>query len=100
MFCLEDRELKNTETPPPHPRQQNKIRCLTSATKSDASHLPILLHDGDKKMRAAWEATSPKGESQGNDERTGEGPLAPQCQRCPSRSEENINTAYATSPQR
>ena len=64
---------KYGDAPPPHPRQQNKIRCLTSATKSDASHLPILLHDGDKKTRAAWEATSPEGESQGNDERTGGG---------------------------
>ena len=56
--------------------QQNKIRCLTSATKSDASHLPILLHDGDKITRAAWEATSPKGESEGNDEPTGGGGAA------------------------
>ena len=29
-----------------------------------------------------------------------DGPLAPQCQRCPSRREEDINTASATSPQR
>ncbi len=44
-----------------------------------------------------------EGESQGNNKRTGgggEGPLAPQCQRCPSRRKEDINTAAATSPQR
>jgi hypothetical protein len=47
--------------------------------------------------------TSTEGASQGNDERIGgggEGPPAPQRQRCPSRREEDIDTASAASPLR
>jgi hypothetical protein len=53
--------------------------------------------------RGARGTTSAEGASQGNDERVGgggEGPPAPQCQRCPSRREGDIDTASAASPRR
>ena len=87
---------------PPH--------TLGNRTKSDASHLqqnqmPHICQPSS--MKVTKKRTPPgrqqarRGKARGTTSpRGGEGPLAPQCQRSPSRSEENINTAYATSPQR
>ena len=89
---------------PPH--------TLGNRTKSDASHLqqnqmPHICQSSSmtvtKKRATPGRQQARRGKVRGTTSARGgggEGPLAPQCQRCPSRNKENINTAYATSPQR
>ena len=80
--------------PPPPP--------LGDRIKSDASHLPLLLRDGDNRTRSQRQGDYERGGGKPGERRArwgggGEGPPAPERQRCPSRREGDIDTASATS---
>jgi hypothetical protein len=79
-----------------------------SPSVTELNQMPHICHSSSatvttERDRGARGTTSAEGASQGNDEHVGgggEGPPAPERQRCPSRREGDIDTASAASPRR